>query len=150
MSRSLPIVLLVIPSLLGLLSLATAQDFRSIDGSDNHLTNTAMGSAGTPLVRQIASDYTDGISAPAGQSRPSARMVSNMMCAQTESVPNAQDASDFLWQWGQFIDHDIDLTPTDNGNPLAALPIAVPAGDPFFDPTGTGTVTRSPLIISGA
>ncbi len=132
---------LVIPLLSGFLSVALAQEFRTIDGSGNHLTDPAMGSTGTPLVRQIGSDYADGISDPAGPSRPSARLVSNLLCAQTGSIPNTQGASDFLWQWGQFIDHDIDLTPTDDGNPLATLPITVPAGDPFFDPTGTGTAT---------
>ncbi len=45
--------------------------------------------------------------------------------------------SDFIYAWGQFIDHDLDLTP-DGG---ASDPIAVPTGDPQFDPTGTGTQT---------
>ena len=49
-----------------------------------------------------------------------------------------------MWQWGQFIDHDIDLTAEGDGE---SFNIAVPAGDPFFDPTGSGTaeieLTRS-------
>jgi hypothetical protein len=44
--------------------------------------------------------------------------------------------SDWIWQWGQFIDHDLDLTPTDPSSPAN---IPVPTGDPFFDPNGTGT-----------
>jgi hypothetical protein len=39
-----------------------------------------------------------------------------------------------MWQWGQFLDHDIDLT---DGNQEEAN-IAIPLGDPQFDPLGTG------------
>jgi hypothetical protein len=45
--------------------------------------------------------------------------------------------TDFLWQWGQFIDHDMDLT--EGAVPEEPFPIPVPAGDPWFDPFGTGT-----------
>jgi len=118
-----------------------AQEFRTLDGSGNNLADPTMGSSGMPLVRLVPSDYADGVSAPAGATRPNPRTVSNIVCAQTSSTPNSAGASDFLWQWGQFLDHDLDLTLTDDGNPLAALPIAVPAGDPFFDPLATGTAT---------
>ena len=73
----------------------------------------------------------------AGAGRPSPRQVSNVVVAQIESVPNRNGASDFLWQWGQFLDHDIDLT--DAADPREPEPIAVPTGDRFFDPTSTGT-----------
>ena len=52
-------------------------------------------------------------------------------------VPNAHEMTDWVFQWGQFIDHDLDLT-----NP-ATVPeefdIPIPKGDPTFDPTSTGT-----------
>lgn len=111
--------------------------FRTIDGSDNNPNRARVGSTGTQLLRLVDSDYADGISALAGPERPSARAVSNAVCAQGETQPNPLGMSDYLWQWGQFLDHDIDLT--DGVDPAEPAPIAVPAGDPFFDPQGTGT-----------
>jgi Animal haem peroxidase len=44
-----------------------------------------------------------------------------------------------LWQWDQFVDHDIDLT--DGTDPADIMYIPVPVGDPEFDPAGSGVVT---------
>jgi hypothetical protein len=63
--------------------------------------------------------------------------VSNAVCAQEGSIENRLDATDFLWQWGQFVDHDIDLT--DGTDPPEPADILVPEFDAFFDPEGTGT-----------
>jgi peroxidase len=96
-----------------------------------------MGAAGTPLLRLLPPDYADGISALAGAERPSPREVSNLVSAQGESVRNPLAASDYLWQWGQFLDHDLDLS--DGVDPPEPEPIPVPAGDPWFDPGATGS-----------
>lgn len=115
--------------------------FRSIDGSDNNLANPTWGEADTQLLRLLAPNYTDGISTPAGANSPSARAVSNAVSAQTDPIANSLNASDWLWQWGQFIDHDLDLSDphiTADGH-HEAFNILVPTGDPFFDPMGTGT-----------
>ena len=50
---------------------------------------------------------------------------------------NWKRATDFLWQWGQFLDHDIDLTESNTSEPFF---ITVPSGDPWFDPLDTGTL----------
>lgn len=112
---------------------------RAIDGADNNQLNPAWGAAGEPLLRVVAADYADGVSAPSGANRPSARAISNSVAAQTESIPNAAGVSDYLWQWGQFLDHDLDLT--ELADPTEPFDIPVPAGDPFFDPTGLGTIS---------
>jgi hypothetical protein len=62
--------------------------------------------------------------------------VSNLLAAQTESVENERGLSDLLWQWGQFIDHDLDLS--EGADPSEEFNIDVPLGDPYFDPFGTG------------
>jgi peroxidase len=111
-------------------------DVRSIDGSGNNAGSPEMGAAGTPLLRLLPPDYADGVSALAGPARPGPREISNAVSAQDGSLPNPLRASDFLWQWGQFVDHDIDLT--DGVDPPEPAPIAVPAGDVWFDPAGSG------------
>jgi hypothetical protein len=112
-------------------------ELRTIDGTSNNLTNPDWGRAGIELLRLTANGYSDGASAPDGVNRPSPRLISNLVFAQPGSIPNARGASDFIWQWGQFVDHDTDLVPT--ASPAEPFHIPVPAGDPFFDPFNTGT-----------
>lgn len=114
-------------------------EFRSPDGSGNNVASPGLGTPDKPFRRLVPAAYADGVSAPAGGSRPSARVVSNAVARQPNLRPNQRGASDFLWQWGQFLDHDLDETPT--ADPAEAFPVAVPSGDPEFDPSGSGTVT---------
>lgn len=96
------------------------------------------GAAGTAFQRISTAAYTDGIAAPAGETRPNPREVSNAVVAGFGSLPNARGGSDFMWQWGQFVDHDVTLALPKSGE---QFPIPVPAGDPLFDPFNTGTQT---------
>lgn len=118
-------------------TLVIPEEFRTIDGTGNNLANPDWGSTEEPFLRLTAPAYGEGGIAPAGADRPSARAISNAVAAQTESMPNRRGVSDFVWQWGQFLDHDLDLTPV--ADPVEPFDIPVPAGDPFFDPAGTGT-----------
>lgn len=111
--------------------------FRSIDGSGNNPADSDRGAANTPLLRTTTNAYADGVSAPAGADQKGPREISNLVVAQDHLIPNSRNVSDFLWQWGQFIDHDLDLTPS--SEPLEEMDIPVPRGDPYFDPQGTGT-----------
>ncbi|QDU80378.1 peroxidase [Polystyrenella longa] len=108
----------------------------SIDGVGNNELNEEWGATDTELIRLTSAEYSDGISTPAGEDRPSAREVSNALVTQETNDLNAQHLSDIAWIWGQFIDHDIDLT--ENGDPLEAFDIEVPLGDSSFDPDGSG------------
>jgi len=127
------------------------REYHPIHGVNNNERYPAVGAAQTPLVRIAPSAYEDGIEAPAGASRPGPREVSNAVCAQSERQPNSANASDMLWQWGQFLDHDIDETPA--SNPPESFDIPVPAGDPFFNPFNTGTqviaLNRSEAVYDG-
>lgn len=105
---------------------------RTFDGTGN--TTGDAGSAETVLRRSIPAAYGDGIGTPAGATRPSPREVSNLCVAQTGELPDAGGRSDFVWAWGQFLDHDISITHIGT----EPLNIAVPTGDPSFDPLSTG------------
>lgn len=110
--------------------------FRSIDGSDNNLQSREMNSHGAPLRRLLSTDYADGISALGATGVAGPREISNAVAAQTESIPNSRGVTDFFWQWGQFLDHDIDLS--DGVEPAEHANIRIPVGDVWFDPTSTG------------
>lgn len=108
----------------------------AIDGTGNNLTDTELGSTDEQLLRLVSAEYGDGISTPAGEDRPSAREISNVVVAQSELTTNDRGLTDLVWLWGQFIDHDIDLT--ENAAPAESFDIDVPADDVLFDPDGTG------------
>ena len=111
---------------------------RSIDGTGNNLANPDWGSVGVQLLREAAAAYADGVASPAGSDRPSARAVSNAVSAVLEGgLLNDRNLSAFVYVWGQFIDHDMDLTIT--ATPADPFNVLVPTGDPHFDPLGTGT-----------
>ena len=127
-------------------------DFRTIDGKSNNPINDLWGSSNIQLLRLTPVGYGDGTSDPAGPDRKSARVISNIVFAQDSSIKNTKRISDFLWQWGQFIDHDLDLT--EIADPLEELNIPVPEGDPFFDPDPDGTekyifFDRSSYVMDG-
>ncbi|MEL6104534.1 MAG: peroxidase family protein [Planctomycetota bacterium] len=118
-------------------------EVRTIDGTGNNVDNPELGSAHSELLRVGEADYADGISEPAGVDRPSAREVSNLLsAADPEGTTNDRGLSAFVFMWGQFLDHDIDLSeaPADEADQVA-FDIQVPTGDPLFDPFGTGQVT---------
>jgi len=107
----------------------------SVTGFGNNLANPSWGGVGVNLLRFVPSAYADGHSSAAGGSRPSARVLSNALSAQSDSVANGRQMSDFLYVFGQFLDHDIGLSTTGS----EPMPVSVPSGDQFFDPAGTGT-----------
>ena len=100
-----------------------------------------MGSKEQQLLRLVSADYADDISEMAGESRFSARAISNAVSSQSESIPNEHNASDYVWQWGQFVDHDFTLS--GGVDPAEPANILVPIGDPYFDPDSSGTQTIS-------
>src|SRR5262245_54627742 len=112
--------------------------FRSYDGSGNNLAHPDWGSTDVRLIRKAPSEYADGLSQPAGGDRPSAREISNVLVAHSdEETKSDRQLSAYIYIWGQFLDHDLDLTqPPDTGG--EAFDIPVPTGDQFFDPGGAG------------
>jgi peroxidase len=113
-------------------------EYRSLDGTGNNLANTEWGSTFEQLLRKAAPDYGDNMSSPSGSNRPSPRQISNTIVAHdAEELPNERQLSSYSYVWGQFLDHDLDLT--GGTNPAESFNIVVPTNDPYFDPAGTGT-----------
>ena len=112
--------------------------YRTIDGSQNNKANPDFNAAETQLRRMMIADYADYAGQMSGQDRAGPREVSNAVANQTHSRPNTLGLSDYVWQWGQFLDHDIDLT--DGASPAELVNIAIPTGDPHFDPHHSGVV----------
>ena len=75
---------------------------------------------------------------PGGVGERGARDISNLVDDQgPDSVPNVENVTDFVWQWGQFLDHDLTLTPV--ADPPQRFNIPVPTCDPVFDPGCAGS-----------
>jgi hypothetical protein len=136
--------------------------FRTITGLDNNIANSTWGMAGADLLRISPVAYTDGISSPSQPNSLSPREISNNLNNQSDPIFSGADnlgpnntlsLSDFAYVWGQFIDHDMSLTPTSSGisfaipvdptrpsDPMAAEPFTRSTTDP-----ATGTSTSNPL-----
>jgi hypothetical protein len=61
-----------------------------------------------------------------------------VVLAQQVSIPNAEGYNELFTVWGQFVDHDVDLTPDTSGE---SAEIEVPTGDLWFDPFSNGGVS---------
>ncbi len=103
---------------------------RTPDGTGNNTDRPDWGATGTALLRLGPVGYPDGQGdLPVG--RPDPRSISNAVFRPESDMPNSQGASNMLWAWGQFIDHDITLTAEGH---TEFAPIIAPAGDAFFTP----------------
>ncbi|MCA9114007.1 MAG: peroxidase family protein [Planctomycetaceae bacterium] len=133
-------------------------EFRTIDGRNNNPDNPEWGAAGIPLLRRIPAAWPgDGSGETILQEpdRPNPRDISNLLVAQDTPATNRRQLTDMLWQWGQFLDHDIDLTLTTQDAGLAPIPVNDP-NDPlapsipfvrssFQEGTGTADSPRQQL-----
>jgi peroxidase len=121
------------------------KEFRPIGGVGNNLANPALNAvpgapelALTPL--NFARGTTDGL-VPA----PNPRTISNVIAGGTGANGQNAETEDpvataWLYVFGQFVDHDLDLEET----PLTSAPIniVIPPGDPVFAAGTTIAMTR--------
>jgi hypothetical protein len=87
-------------------------DSRAYDGYGNNVSSPRMGRAGEALVVNYTVGYGDGISTPGGASRPNPRAISNSLLAQPAMSSNSMGITQMFVTWGQFVDHDLSLTPS--------------------------------------
>ncbi|MBM4069594.1 MAG: hypothetical protein FJ271_11685 [Planctomycetes bacterium] len=121
----------------------TAVEWRTIDGTSNNLTVLNQGAAETEQIRfGYGDDFPDdnGDQLAPG---PNARSVSNAVLSQSGSILSNRLLTDWAFQWGQWVTHDMDLTRTgpefnvlsDGTTGDFRIPV-LDAGDPF----GQGTL----------
>ena len=111
--------------------------YRTINGSKNDFFNPEEGKAHTPFLRKRGdADYKNDGSSLVDRGNP--RMISNIVCSQSESIPDPNGLSTMVFTFLQFLDHDITATEESEEE---FTPIPIPQGDPQFDPFGTGSVS---------
>ncbi|XP_059149392.1 peroxidasin homolog [Physella acuta] len=128
--------------------------YRTMDGTCNNYQHPTWGAANTAFNRLLPPIYENGFNSPVGWNRhrlyrgthlPSARLVSSLLMSADDQIINDDTFTHMLMQWGQFLDHDMDLAPQavsyarfsdgrycnetcENTNPC--FPIQVPNSDP--------------------
>ena len=100
--------------------------YRTYDGTCNNLFYPRFGAAEIAFPRLLPAEYENGIAAPVGQTQamngnhtsapwPSARVISWKVVKngpESETDPAVSSGiTQMVMQWGQFLDHDIDLSP---------------------------------------
>ena len=150
MKTSLRFFLLFFCSTL-ILQVSHAQEFRTLNGRGNNTAHPEWGARGALMLPLSTNSFTDSIGAPGGPGI-NARFISNTVFTQKKNHPSQDSLSDYVWAFGQFIDHDITLV--NNGNEL--MRIKIPADDTvmrrlrkiFFYRSqaapGTGTSPQNP------
>uniref|UniRef100_T1J8N9 Chorion peroxidase n=1 Tax=Strigamia maritima TaxID=126957 RepID=T1J8N9_STRMM len=87
--------------------------YRSTDGSCNNLLRRQWGTTFTAFDRLLPPVYGDGVSSPrlssSGHPLPSTRVVSTAIAS--DAYHPDLNHTLLLMQWGQFVDHDLQLTP---------------------------------------
>ena len=110
------------------------EPYRTIDGTCNNRSRQSRidwGATDIQLYRTMLPQYgsQDHYNAMGGEYRVSPREISNVLCDQDGDVPSEDNLSSFVFTWGQFLDHDIDLTPEGN---TEYEPIPIPSNEPLF------------------
>ncbi len=111
-------------------TISVSAEDRTYDGYGNNLANPNWGVAQEQFRRLDAVHYSDMTSAPARPNGPNPRQLSHLIGSQNGSVLDANHRTDFVWQWGQFVDHDIVLTDAPRTEPLPIM--VTDTADPLY------------------
>lgn len=105
------------------------REFRTFDGSCTNFgtpERKLWGSTNRPHFSYFQGRDT---LTPRGQTLPSARLVSNMLCRQSNDIFDPRGLNEMTTFFGQFIDHSIIATITNKAEPM---PIQIPENDPIM------------------
>lgn len=133
--------------------------FRTSNGTCNNKRFTTWGAREQPFIRLLppqygGTGYNDPVEEINGVALPGARTISLEL--HPDVAANDNDHSYFLMQWGQFLDHDLDIGPESPDGEVCAddcdttspqcFNIAIPAGDPQFGSGQTDSTFRRDCI----
>lgn len=138
--------------------------YRTIDGTCNNFFYPLNGAAETPFARILPANYEDGISLPVGHSQqtsgdffsppwPSPRLISWKIINDLKA-DNPDDVSVMFMQWGQFLDHDLDLAPVFEDEECACIytkrciPVEVKPEDTVFGTISSNGAKCLPFVRS--
>jgi hypothetical protein len=113
-------------------SVLYGQENRTLTGEGNNFNNPEWGAANSEVLRQTTVNYADGISIINDSNLPMPRILSNNIFDQPNTDFDNNNLSDYVWVFGQFIDHDVTLVESDNTEPIF---LEIPTDDQFFSPS---------------
>jgi len=100
---------------------ANYQAYRTFSGFCNNVRHPILGRHTSPFRRLLPPEYDDRVSRPRARSAERGRSLANVRSV-SAAVHGDKDRSELdkrhtlmLMQWGQFLDHDITLTPMFRG-----------------------------------
>lgn len=125
--------------------LIEAQTYRSIDGYGNNPNQPEWGAASGPLQDNLTPAFEDGFSTPARSQNLNPRTISNKLFQQDDLYADHLGLNDFIWAFGQFLDHDLTLVhnyPEEEWM-TEGVPIVIPDDDQYMEPGKLIPVMRS-------
>ncbi|KAL3854996.1 hypothetical protein ACJMK2_014228 [Sinanodonta woodiana] len=135
--------------------------YRTIDGSCNNLDNPEWGKSNVAQRRDLGPVYESGtigdprITGVNGRPLPNPRTISNVVHSNINGITLNASISLHTFQMGQFLAHDIILTPTETGQYGATIsccgefdrpeciPVEVPPKDPYYADGTCFNIVRS-------
>ncbi|MBK7344233.1 MAG: hypothetical protein IPJ06_14760 [Saprospiraceae bacterium] len=102
-------------------------------GLGNNVDHPEWGANHSMLQNNTTVAFANGFSSPAAPQRANPRLISNYLMGQPSVLPSTQGLSDYVWVFGQFIDHDVTLV---GNNSAEFFPITINFPDPIFNPGG--------------
>lgn len=117
----------------------TAQSTRPLDGSKNNTTDCHWGAVGSTLLRLTPPAHEGphhtclAVHKRVRHDDPlNPRRISNLVCREDEILTDASGRTHWMWAWGQFLDHQLDLT--NESDEVIALEVS--PDDPHVPPEG--------------
>ncbi len=115
-------------------------DWRSLNGSGNNLDNPIWGSIGDEMPNLSSLNFTDNFSSIAHTDFPNPRVISNILCHESEVAYDSNSLSSMNSLWGEFLRNEISLTPHQDSlheGGMEEAHISIPIDDEVMNPSGS-------------